>query len=364
MKKSEMAGRVQSPLSLCSIACSETLRELLRRSVIGDPAPVLLVGEEGAGKHFVAQRLAAAILCDQPDPISGACGECASCRLLRSGSHYDLIDLEPPKGKKMIAVASVREQISGTLHTYPQVSRKRVYIISAVKADTLNEQGQNAILKPLEEHPDFIRFILLTEDANRLLPTILSRSRMVQLGRREEQDIRLILREMEFGEGETADLAVRYADGIPGQALAIAGDATFRDLRRQAFKLFICLPESTRTFCLTQGLSYLRDEKNRIATILRLFETFLRDLLLLKSGLSGTNLINGDLVSDLDAILKRVPNTDPARAAEIVQQTGQALARNVNFDHSIGRMLIGMRAFLSAETVPQGVFLCLEDQAF
>ncbi|HZK29355.1 MAG TPA: hypothetical protein VFD19_03960, partial [Clostridia bacterium] len=190
----------------------------------------------------------------------------------------------------------------------------------------------------------------------------LSRSRMIQLGRREERDIRLILHELGFGEDETVDLAVRYADGIPGQALSIAGDVTFRDLRRDSFSLFACLPQATRTFCLTKGLAYFRDEKPRVVIILRLLETFLRDLLLLKNGITDTHLINGDLSGEFNAMLKKVPDADPAGAAALVQQTGQALSGNVNYDHTIGRMLLGLRAFLGAESVGRGVFMSLEDR--
>lgn len=317
--------------------------------------PLLLVGEEGSGKHFIASRLAAAILCDQADPFAGACGHCASCRMLRSGSHLDLIEIVPTDDKSSVPVASVRSLVAATLQIYPQVSRNRVYIIEALKADTLNEQGQNALLKPLEEHPAFVRFIILTEDADRLLPTIRSRSRMIRAGRRTPDQIRRILEETGCGD-QTAGLALRYADGLPGQALAMARDASFRLLRDQAFALFSRLPQSSRTDCLTGGLDFFKQERKQLTVLLRVVESFLRDMMLLQNKLDPAGLVNPDLADALAALCRQAPATDPARAAELVRQTAGALAANANFDHTVARMVLGLRAFLGGHPVPREVF--------
>lgn len=332
-------------LSFPSIACPESLREELALFLEGNPSPVLLVGEEGAGKRYIARRLAAALLCDKPSPQEGACGLCPSCRTLAIGSHHDLVELEPLAGKTSIAVAAVRSEVAATLDIYPQLSRKRVYLISAIKPDTLTELGQNALLKPLEEHAEFVRFILLTEDDSRLLPTLVSRSRRIILGRRGEEDIRTILEEAGF-EGDRLELAVQYADGLPGQAIAIAGDDNFRDLRDQALALFLKLPQATRTFCLTEGLRFFRDRRKETAVLLRILESFLRDLLILQNRIPAAALVNGDWGDPLAALSKQSPPADPAGAAALVRQTARALSGNANYDHSLARLLLGLRAWL------------------
>ncbi len=342
-------------LSLDSIACPPALKGQLAAALEGNPLPLLLVGEAGSGKRYIARRLAAALLCHDPQPQKGACGNCPSCRMMASGNHLDLVQLAPPPDKTSIAVASVRSQVAASLHIYPQVSQNRVYLISAAKQDSLNEQGQNALLKPMEDHPDFVRFILLTEDDGRLLPTIVSRSRMIRLGRRDEDQIRAILEEAGV-ESQAADLALPYADGLPGQALAMAADPDFRLLRDQVYQLFSQLPQASRTDCLTGGLEFFKDHKEGTSLILRILESFLRDLLLLQKGIAPDRLINKDLTKALEKLIKQVPQADPARAAGLVRQTVQALASNANYDHSLARLLLGLRATLGGQPIPPGLF--------
>lgn len=358
-------------LSLRSIVCAEELLDVLRQSIVGNPTPIMLIGEEGSGKHYIAMRLAAALLCDEPDDKNGACGSCPSCRSLAQGEHFDLIELKPEEGKKTIAVANVREQVGSTLHIFPQLSRRRVYIISAIKDDTLNEQGQNALLKPLEEHPEFVRFILLTEDPERLLPTIRSRSRMIHLGRRSDQDMRAILEHNGETDSASVELAVLYAEGLPGQALAIAGDKDFQELRRETFDFFLSLFHESRVFALTgwQRLLQDRDEKTKAGTklqkherirmndVLRLLESFSRDLLILKEEIPQGKLVNSDLEKSLSAVLEKYPATDPLRAALLIQQTSRALSANVLFDHAVARLMLGLRHYLSGQAVPNHVYL-------
>lgn len=361
-KNSDMGALAQDKegqpldLSFHSIASSDPLKENLALSLTGNASPVLLVGEEGAGKHYAARRLAAALLCDRPDAGSGACGSCPSCRLMAAGAHHDLVELEPESGKTAIAVSDVRSKVAQNLQVFPQISRRRVYIISAVKAETLNEQSQNALLKPLEDHPGFVRFILMTEDADRLLPTILSRSRKILMGRRSDDAIRAILKEEGF-EGREAELAISYADGLPGPALAIAGDEDFRDLRARLFGLFEKLPAAGRSYCLTEGLGILRDEKNRMPQVFRILESFLRDWLLLQKDLPNARLINSDLAGEIKKQSGRYPQADTGRAALLIRQTGRALSGNANFDHTAARLLLGLRAFLGGDEEAAGAFV-------
>ena len=344
-----------NPLSFHSIACSERLREQLDHAVRGSRVPVLLVGEEGAGKHYMAYRLAAALLCDRPVPGSGACGHCPSCRILRSGSHLDLVMIAPEDNKTSIPVASIRSQVAANLQIYPQVSRQRVYLIEALKADTLNEQGQNALLKPLEEHPDFARFLTLAEEAARPLPTIRSRPQVIRIGRRSREEVGRVLDEAGCG-GPSSQVALNYADGLPGQALALVRDESFRELRDRVFELVTALPQANRTYCLTEALTFLKDERKQIKLILRIIDSFLRDLLLLQEGMGPETLVNADLAGALESWQATNPAADPARAADLVGQTGRALGANANFDHTTARMLLGLRAFLGGHRITDGVF--------
>lgn len=346
-------------LSFRSIHASPELLRQLRQRFSGAPVPILLVGEEGAGKHYIARRLAAAWLCERPDPEKGACGTCTSCHLMNDGAHFDHVVVEPPEGKGRIPVALVRERVSETLDIFPQISRRRVYTVNAEKADNLSEQGQNALLKPLEEHPEFVRFILLVEDAERLLPTIVSRCAIIRIGRRSEQDIASILRAHGVRDEAAIKAGVRFGEGLPGQALHIAEDESFQALRERVFALFVALPDASVAWCLTKGLEALKSEKSSIRLVLSLLASFVRDLLILRDEVRGIAIINHDYRDQLAAMLalpeKR--RSDPGEALRLINQTAQALNFNVNFDHATARLLLCLRARLGGHVVSPDAFL-------
>ena len=133
------------------------------------PHAIILEGEAGLGKHTLAQYLSRAILCFED---KRPCDECKSCKLNFSGSHPDLITIAPEDKKKNISVNQIRA-LRQTAFVKPHIAERKVLIID--KAETMNEQSQNALLKVLEEPPESVYFILIAETASALLETVLSR---------------------------------------------------------------------------------------------------------------------------------------------------------------------------------------------
>ena len=132
----------------------------------------LLSGPRGSGKHTLADLIAAAMLCPEPE---GPCGVCRHCRKLQSGSHPDYITIDDPE-KKIIPVRLVREA-RADMYIKPNEAEKKIYLFP--RAQDLNLEGQNALLKVLEEPPPYGVFLLLTDNPEKLLPTV--RSRCVEL---------------------------------------------------------------------------------------------------------------------------------------------------------------------------------------
>lgn len=128
----------------------------------------LICGPEGSGKHTLAAILAAAMECTGAEP---PCGRCSACRKALSGQHPDIITVDD-EGKKNISVDTVRDARSD-LFLRPNEGRKKIYIIP--RAQDLGLPAQNALLKILEEPPEYGAFLLLTTNAEKLLPTIRSR---------------------------------------------------------------------------------------------------------------------------------------------------------------------------------------------
>ena len=126
----------------------------------------LICGPEGSGKHTLARLLAAAILCGKAD---SPCGRCNPCRKVFDGNHPDFITVEDPE-HKTTAVKIVR-QYREDMFIRPNESDYKVYLFP----QELGTEGQNALLKILEEPPSYGVFILLTDNPEKILPTVRSR---------------------------------------------------------------------------------------------------------------------------------------------------------------------------------------------
>ena len=154
----------------------------------------LLSGPSGLGQFELALALARAWLCDHPTP-GGACGVCSSCHAVAVHTHADLcmllpetlslalgwpldekiqddLDAKKRKPSKEIKVDAAREAVSFTQSTR---SRGNTKVVLVFPAERMNGITANTLLKTLEEPPGAVRFILATEAAHQLLPTIRSR---------------------------------------------------------------------------------------------------------------------------------------------------------------------------------------------
>ena len=136
----------------------------------------IITGPAGSGKHELARLMAAAMVCTGTDGVP--CLQCAGCHKAMGGIHPDIYTLEKDPDKKEIPVERVRAMRSD-VSVMPNEAAAKVYILP--EAADLNASGQNALLKVLEEPPAYAHFILVTENAGRLLETIRSRCMEISL---------------------------------------------------------------------------------------------------------------------------------------------------------------------------------------
>ena len=179
----------------------------------------LISGPAGSGRHTLARLLAAAIQCKDPDR---PCLRCLSCRKIMANSHPDLITVEDPEHKN-VAVKIVREARED-MFIRPNESDRKIYLFP----QEMGIEGQNALLKILEEPPSYGVFILLTDNPEKLLPTVRSRCTELALTGLPENVLRgALLREFPQAEPEAIAAAISRSGGYLGQAreLLSQGDA-------------------------------------------------------------------------------------------------------------------------------------------
>lgn len=173
----------------------------------------LISGAPGSGRHTLARLLSAALQCESGDK---PCLCCTGCRKALADTHPDVITVDDPE-KKSVPIDLVRSACAD-IYIRPNEGAKKIYIIP--RAQDLRPEAQNAMLKSLEEPPQYGVFILITDNPEKLLTTIRSRSVNLQLTALPEATLRAALAQ-KFPQADPAsvDAAVARSGGYLGQAL-------------------------------------------------------------------------------------------------------------------------------------------------
>lgn len=173
----------------------------------------LLSGPAGSGRHTLAKLLAAAILCQGGEK---PCMGCTPCRKIMNGTHPDFITVDDPEHKN-VAVRIIRD-FREDVYIRPNEAEHKIYLFP----QDLGIEGQNALLKTLEEPPKYGVFILLTDNPEKLLPTVRSRCVELQLQPLPQALLRRELtKRFPDAHPDTLSAAAVRSGGYLGQALEL-----------------------------------------------------------------------------------------------------------------------------------------------
>lgn len=203
-----------------SLAGNQPLKAALRRALhTRFPQTLLLTGSAGSGKLTAARVLTAALLCERED--AAPCGHCLACRKVEKEVHPDVTLIDPLDGEIKVETARA---IRAECAVRPSESERRIFLIR--HAHKMNVSAQNALLKILEEPPAYAFFILMSENADAILPTILSRCTHFAMCPLSEEEMQPVLR-ARFPEKSAQELqaAAVHAQGIAGEAVRLLTEA-------------------------------------------------------------------------------------------------------------------------------------------
>ena len=172
------------PAAFSDLAGQEHTAAALRQAVIQGRVShsYLFCGTRGSGKTTTARILARAVNCLAPEN-GDPCNRCDPCVAINEGRNMDIIELDAASNRGVEEIREIRDKV----HFQPAQSKRKIYIID--EAHMLTREASNAFLKTLEEPPAHVIFILCTTEADRLLPTILSRCQRYDFRRLPGQTI-------------------------------------------------------------------------------------------------------------------------------------------------------------------------------
>jgi len=239
-------------------AAVDAVRSMLR---VGMPHAILLAGPAGVGKSTLADDIAAALLCLDPDPARRPCRACRACRAVEHGNHPDLHRLDPTGAGAVIPIGGPGRDERGVrdlvreLALLPVEGGARVALVTA--ADRMTEDAQAAFLKTLEEPPPGTVLLLTATDEERLLDTIRSRCVRIRLGPVPRREVEALLVEAGLADPPLAARLARLADGRPGDAVALARAPASLVVRGEVGRTLLDLTTAARADRLRIGRDLL-----------------------------------------------------------------------------------------------------------
>ncbi|CCX86469.1 putative uncharacterized protein [Clostridium sp. CAG:590] len=297
----------------------------------------ILNGEKGSGKKTLAAVVAKSLQCEsgEADP----CGTCKSCLQAESGNQPDIIWVTHEK-PNVISVDEIRTQILNDIELKPYSSRYKIYIVP--DAQLMNTQAQNAILKTLEEPPEYAIIMLLTNNVDKFLPTIISRC--IVLNFRPVEPLHMVdyLVNQIGIDREKARFCTDFAQGNLGKAVRLAISPDYNEIKEDSLRLLRRIQDMDMDEII-QAVRNMGKYKLDITDYIDIMTMWFRDLLMVKISNSPNKLIFKD---EFSVMKKQASHVSYEGLEEILQALDKLKIRleaNVNFDIAMELMLLTMK---------------------
>lgn len=319
---------------------TDNLRNALKFNKISHA--YLIQGEKLSGKMMVADIFARALQCEA-EQGEKPCNQCRSCRQALNRNHPDIIYVQHEK-PNTISVDNIRQQINGDIGIKPYSSERKVYIVD--EAEKMNAQAQNALLKTLEEPPEYAVILLLATSAEAMLQTILSRCVVLNTRPVHEEVIQdYLMRRVKIPDYR-ASVCASFARGNVGRAVELASNDAFDHLKSSVISTMKQISDMELNKMAAE-VKRITEEKFDAGDYLDLCFFWYRDVLLYKAcGLRGetAHIIFKEELAGIADAAGRYSYEGIERIIHSIDRARSRLRANVNFDLTMELLFLDMKS--------------------
>lgn len=314
----------------------EQLKEHLQNAISMNKVShaYIINGERSSGKEFIAKVFAAALQCEEGGVEP--CGECHSCKQALSGNQPDIIFVSHDK-PNTIGVEDIRAQINNDIAIKPYSSPRKVYIMN--EGEKMTVQAQNALLKTLEEPPEYAVILILTANVDSLLPTILSRCVVLNMKPVPDNKVKKYLMEDLAVPDYKANICVAFARGNIGKAKMLATSEEFEKVKEEAVTLVKYINDMEISE-IVKAIKKISEYKFDVTDYLDILSVWYRDVLLFKATKDANSLIFKDEIQYIRKVADRSTYEGIETIVKALQQAKRRLDANVNFDLTMELLLL------------------------
>ncbi len=308
-------------MSLDAVIGNDSVKTLLQKVLESERVghAYIIEGKRGSGKMTLAKAFAGLILkTENPETHPDFA--------VVTNQLYD-----SSKKQENVLVDTIRS-MKRDVYIKPYMDGKKVYIIPL--ADTMQAPAQNSLLKVFEDPPAYCTIILLAENANAFLPTILSRAPILRIQPLSSEQVKeYLIREKDIPEDKAEQLAI-LSGGAIGRALELFEDEAAIFLREETLNRLLAMAGGTYRD-MYEFVKFLKQNKKDISFILEILIGWSRDVMCRKLQMQEIPVTNQDKKQELTDFCNRLPKGAALQLSEIVVKYQRMIEQNVNYSVAV-----------------------------